>query len=102
MKRVKISMFGDFETSLRLKTCANINSEIWWRQNKCRSFRSTFCSILMHIPPFAPVVSKQRPVILGHNSQSSMVWEISFAIVATVLSWSFGTDNSFTTIFRRQ
>jgi len=97
LKRGKISMFVDFETSWRLKTCASINSEMWWRHAKCRSF----FFILLHSAPFTPVfkaaVSKQRPAILSHNSQSSMVWEISFAIVTAVLSWSFGIDNSFTT-----
>jgi len=101
LKRGKISMFGDFETSWRLKTCASINSEMWWRHAKCRSFRSTFFSILLYSAPFAPVfkavVSKLKPAILSHNFQSSNLWEISFAIVTAVLSWGFGADNSFTT-----
>src|SRR6218665_627849 len=93
LKRVYISMLGYFETSSRLKTCASINSEIRWRQAKCRSFPpfafSTFCSCVQSCGV------KHRLAILSHNFQSSMAWEISFAIVAAVLSWGFGTDNSF-------
>src|SRR6218665_664009 len=96
LKRVNISMLGYLETSLRLKTCASINSEIRWRQAKCRSFPpfafSTFCSCVQSCG-----VKTHRLAILSHNFQSSMAWEISFAIVTAVLSWSFGTDNSFTT-----
>src|SRR6218665_2146204 len=88
-------MLGYLETSLRPKTCASINSEIRWRQAKCRSFPpfafSTFCSCVQSCG-----VKTYRLAILSHNGQSSLAWEISFAIVTAVLSRSFGTDNNFT------